>query len=856
MKFKDGLHIIFSMLFSEWKSLDTTARTVGYCLSTGKNKFRKLFIQETTMLTHSRKGISVLAVALAVAITLTTALNTGFAACCPQSDHARILTAPDKIVLQSASVTRSLSITAGNLETKSLQVNGTELLESAASEFAVTVRFAKPNKEPVGIKPGESGLEPKSTKIMDFPMKSLKHEDSNYVDTKGVDWVNPVAIDAKTWSETFENIQTQVYSPCSDVTRLVVTANKAKAPLKGLHCRLTYEVYDGFPVVRKWVSVCNHGDKWIKLEKMDLEGLALKPEFRNQTEMAPGAFEGDGPFDLDIDKIEGLEKEPLGWVIGPSVVAFSTKDGSKGLIASSEIPSAMRQIYEDGSMGYRRELFEWVLGPGEKFTSEPVFYFAFRGKTHKTASAVSTPRDRAVERPYRDFMSKHIGIVADNIELNVPLFSIWEATWRHVNDEKVREQAKIAARCGFKQFEIDAGWQWDNLGTRIDKDKFPDLLATSEFIQSLGMELSLWVSNYRTPGSRDLELMPDARAVPLRIKPRKLGIGYGMSWCTPWRRYFARDLVCLHQQYGITGYKEDHTNIRGGDIGYGHESRTRKESLLRSFRGLLEAQKLIHDIAPEILTEISHEIYWDNPSPGCDIAALKNSVTYHIPPNTHYGSEDFFRVAKGRKPRHKYYQGAETAAAGAKARREAFLTGCKVARERIFAHRALPTRCLQFYALVPFNRNGSLTTKVQDRQVCSLLMGAPFLFSGDLTTLNEEHINRYAERFKLLERLQDEYNIYRHFQFSGVPEPTDTGWHWWGKLNKDGYGAVPVLRGSAGEKQRIINIPWVNADKEYKVRACFAGKDLGTFTGKQLREGAIKLALATYGQEILEIAPK
>jgi hypothetical protein len=507
-------------------------------------------------------------------------------------------------------------------------------------------------------------------------------------------------------------------------------------------------------------------------------------------------------------------------------------------------------------MGYRKELFEWVLGPSEKFTSEPVFYYGYTGKTWETVSAVSTPRDRAVERPYRDFLSQHVGIAADEVKLYAPLWSIWEATWRNPTHEIVKKQAKIAARCGFKQFEIDAGWQWDNLGTRIDKEKFPDFLETCRFVRALGLEISLWVSNYRSEGSRDLKLMPDARAVPLRIKSRKLGPGYGMSYCSPWKYYFARDLACLHHQYGIIGYKEDHINIRAGDIGLGHESRTRKESLLRGFRGLFEVQDMIHNIAPEVCTEISHENYWDNPSLSCDIAALKHSVYYHIPPNTHYGGEDFFLKAKGKEPESTYYGGEDSESAGADARCKALIKGCKTAREQIYAHRALPLRCLHFYALITLNHNGSLTPLIQDRQVCSILMGAPYLFSGDLTTLTEENIEHYAKRFKLINELQEEYSIYKHFQYSGIPPPTDSGWHWWGKLNEDGYGAVVVLRGSDGERERTINIPWVEKESKYKVRACFAEEDLGTFTGEELHKGAIKLNLPNYGQEILKVYPE
>ncbi len=87
-----------------------------------------------------------------------------------------------------------------------------------------------------------------------------------------------------------------------------------------------------------------------------------------------------------------------------------------------------------------------------------------------------------------------------------------------------------------------------------------------------------------------------------------------------------------------------------------------------------------------------------------------------------------------------------------------------------------------------------------------------------------------------------------------MPEPTDSDWNWWGKLNQDGYGAVVVLRGSGGESRRTINIPWVTDDQTYCVTSLLDGKQLGNFTGRQLQQGAVEMALPVYGQDILELA--
>jgi hypothetical protein len=186
--------------------------------------------------------------------------------------------------------------------------------------------------------------------------------------------------------------------------------------------------------------------------------------------------------------------------------------------------------------------------------------------------------------------------------------------------------------------------------------------------------------------------------------------------------------------------------------------------------------------------------------------------------------------------------------------RSDLIKSCEQARHRFFDHRGLPLYSVEFYAAHAVNIKGSLIASVQDRQICSWLMGGPTVYAGDLSSLTEEHIAHYRKRFDLLKELQSKYEIYSYFQFSGVPAPTDSDWHWWGKLNRDGCGVVVVLRGNGGLESRMVNIPWVNARKKYTAVSRFAGKKLGVFTGEQLIRGAVKLDLPVLGQEIIEVS--
>jgi hypothetical protein len=313
-----------------------------------------------------------------------------------------------------------------------------------------------------------------------------------------------------------------------------------------------------------------------------------------------------------------------------------------------------------------------------------------------------------------------------------------------------------------------------------------------------------------------------------------------MSFASAWRDFYVSDLAELVRRYQIRYFKQDFTNIMYGDLAEGHESRTRRESLLRGLRGLLAVQAALRQKLPEVVNEITHEIYWGTPGVPADLAALKHTARFHIPPNEAIGS-NIAREFRGGTPT------AEEHAA-------ALRRGCWLARQRFYSHRGLPIYPLEFYAATTASHQGSLTAAIQDRQVASWLMGMPVCFSGDARTMTEENIAHYRKRLDQVKRLEKAYGIYRRFQFSGVPEPTDLDWHWWGKLDAEGRGAVVVVRGSGGAPKRAVNIPWVRREAQYRIEGLFSGKSYGVVTGAALQDTGLVMELPAYGQELIEIA--
>lgn len=750
-----------------------------------------------------------------------------------------------RIVLTAGPMARTLDVTDGNLSTSGLTVAGRPVLAEPAAEVSLSFHRAIPDECPRGVAPDEMAPIPSDVAFRDEPDLSEPAErkgetqkgetrkrgpstfspqrsEPPQAQNEKVEcplfrqrWEQVARVQSRDWAKSFNRLTWKLDKPAAGVTRLTVTGKATSdGVLQGVAISVVYETYDGFPVIRKRIRVANGGRHWLKIDRLTLDDVRLD-----------GALE------------DGIPLTPAGRGAGSSVVAFESADRTCGLIAGSEIPSALRVIDDCGAMSYHPNYFEWVVGPGETFESEPVFHYAYHGPVEKTISAESLPRDRAVEGPYLRFLQRHVGVAADTSPVDAPHWNTWSNFGPNVTDAIVREMAQIAGRCGFATLSIDDGWQRDRLGTEPHAERFPDMEATARYVRSQGLRLGLWLSCFRSPGSKDLEAVPDGRAVPWRTRLS----GYGMSFASPWRDYYAADLVGLYRRYDASYFKQDFTNIKLGDVAAGHESRTRKESLLRSFRGLFETQDRIRREAPEVITQITHEIYWGTPGVPCDLAVLKYASRYHIPPNDTSGAGHGKRRVDRR------------AKVDPNVFRRQLIRGCDMARQRIYAHRGLPLYALEYYAATTVNLGGSLTPEVQDRQICSWLLGAPLVFAGDLASLTEENIRHYADRFALVGRLQSRWNIYRHFQWSGVPEPTDADWHWWGKLDERGCGAVVVLRGDGGKDRRAINVPWVAPAGRYRVTALFAKQDLGVFDGRELQGGELMLSLPRYGQEILEL---
>lgn len=729
-----------------------------------------------------------------------------------------ILKKDDFIFIQAGKLQKKLNIRNSQLIINSFILDGKELSLHPNEEVSFRLLQANLGWKPILF----SDLDCKQaieTTATFGQTDQLKVKQTERLSESESAWKEIAVFKSVDWHRTFNQLNYVISEPKQGVKHLTIRLRSTNGKLpEDFWVSVNYEIYEGFPAIRQWVEFVNNTSNIYKVDKLFLS----KMNFQN---ILPQDF----PLTPD-DKVATA-----------SIRAFSSADESYGLILGSELPSATRFFdKKTGVMGYEDNYFEWILMPSEKFESEPISYYAFSGEVFSTISSISKPLDRCIEGEFQSYLDQCIGVVANKCELYVPRYSTWSNYASSITGDICEQIIPIAAKCGFKLFEIDDGWQRDRLGTEPHAQKFYQIDKIAGLIQEYGMDLGLWVSCYRDLNSKDVKALPNAISLPL-IK--RLG-GYGMSFASNWRNFFAQDIVFLRDKYGAKLIKEDFSNILFGDQAFGHDSRSLKESYLKGLRGLLEAQKIVKAQSPDITMMLSHEIYWGTPGVPCDLAVMKSAACYHIPPNDYSGLaqkggprlvSEYSHLVKKENVIKEHYQ------------------GCYNARRRYYEHRGLPMHMIEYYGAASANVQGGLTTEIQDRQICSFLMGIPTVYSGDLLSLTQENIMHYRKRFDILDEYQKKYGIYRFFQFSGVPEPTDEDWHWWGKLNSEKKGIIVVIRGNAGENKRKINIPWVNKNDKYIVKSLFTGEFIGEFIGGDLQDGKLEIQLPKMGQTILAV---
>lgn len=750
---------------------------------------------------------------------------------CAHNDPSSVRNVPtsidvirDRVEITAGCLRRTVEFAPSGSEKTVLSVNGIPVAEASGASFSFSLGRAVPNEAPLGLPIGNAEAVEQENSVADNS-DALKVSEKKNSLVQNVDFPNRLMVSPEQLESMWGTLRVGKASMTATGRSIELTRTvERNDELRGLTVTRRFETYDGYEAIRQTLTVTNGSQRWICLRSLLTETLNPLDGYTHTQPLSPA------------------DKGVLS-----SVVGVGNNDFSRGVIAVSEAPSALRQMTPDMQMGYRPDYFEWVLGPGESFTADPTLFYGYEGKSYATSSALSTALDRCVEGRYASFLVDRIVRPSHQAAALMPVFCTWTNYNSDIRQDNMGQAVDRAAEMGFGCFQLDAGWcdtngrnDWAVVTVDFDKSRFPDPPSFIGRVGAAGMKLGQWYSVFRSPQLLDMGSPASGFSYPLV----KRGGGVGMSFASGWKRQYADEIVTLHRTYGTQYLKQDLTNLYYGDIAAGHESRTLRESLLRSIRGLFASQAMVHEQAPDMVLQLSHEIYWKTPGPPADVAVLKYADVYHATPNEYWGAGNRKTIVSDSWNYRPDSLGLQ------------LLKGAFRARQNWYSHRGLPLYKIEVFGAATTCYRGSLTPQIADRQVCSWLMGAPTSFSGDLGSLTPELVALYRDRFAKIKALQQRYGIYFHFQYSGVPAPTDTGWHWWGKLNDRHEGAVVVLRGTEGAASQPINIPWADPSALYEVKGLLGNRSYGTFRGSDLIAGKLTLSLPTLGQEILELKTK
>lgn len=139
-------------------------------------------------------------------------------------------------------------------------------------------------------------------------------------------------------------------------------------------------------------------------------------------------------------------------------------------------------------LGINPHCFEWILKPGESFTSP---------------QAIMTCSDQGyhgMSRHFHDFINRHIVPEYWQERERPVLYNSWEAHFFKFNERKLMKTAKLAQTLGIELFVLDDGWfgkrNDDHAGLgdyQVNKKKFPRGLASfSRKLKRLGLDFGLW----------------------------------------------------------------------------------------------------------------------------------------------------------------------------------------------------------------------------------------------------------------------------------------------------------------------------------------------------------------------------
>lgn len=272
-----------------------------------------------------------------------------------------------------------------------------------------------------------------------------------------------------------------------------------KNSFSDLYATLTYDVYEEYDIIARYVEVLNEGEEVI-IENFKSASVSIPKLSDYRVKYLTGKWAGESQMN-DLHLTTGsFTMQSRSGNTGPHFnPAFALDNGTAeektgevwfGLLGYSgnwQI-TFEKTIYNNVKItgGISNFDFTYTLSKGESLKT-PVMYFGFSSEGYGGMS-----------RTLHTFEAEQI---IRNREYGRVLYNSWEATGFQVQADSQKALADRAAAMGVELFVIDDGWfgsrNNDKAGLGdwyVNQEKFPKGLSDFiRYVKSLGMDFGIWV---------------------------------------------------------------------------------------------------------------------------------------------------------------------------------------------------------------------------------------------------------------------------------------------------------------------------------------------------------------------------
>jgi len=599
----------------------------------------------------------------------------------------------------------------------------------------------------------------------------------------------------------FVGAETQGPAP---LEKLLVIRLRAKA--RPIEVAVFYAVYEGHPVVRKWIAITNRGEKDITLSHLSFESVNIAPG--PASVLQASAFYASQPREIFF----------TGRVDDTAVLERNSKTG-EGFIAMNEAPGYLKRTELSGwgegvEVMYDTDLFpfERSLQPGETFTSarSSIAFFVDGRATADPRWVIPSYTSQVLMKKGADYQPPWI-------------YNTWEPFERGITKSITMDLVAAAGRMGMDVFTIDDGWQADYGENRINRKLFENGLEEIQAaVEKQGMRLGLWVPLAAlSPNTEVYRQHPEWACKDIHGHLKTTGTMAGeqivMCLATPYREVAARRISDLIGRYHLKYVKVDLTTVFNaygespGCYAQGHDHRTWAESLDRIYEGIQYVTSHIYRDHPDVLLDLTFELW-----------GQKHIIDYGL-----LGAGDL-----------DWLSNVDDHAADA--------AGPRQARTLLYLRSlAIPAETMLI---------GNLQAEIHPiEERLATAMGSGPLFLGDLRKLAPAEQDWYGEKIRWSKTLRKDVPIQEgFFPLGNWAQPGAAAWDGFARLSRQGEGMIAVFKNESGPDDAEVKLPTF-PDGTFRVRSVMTGKPLGSFTGQQFRQGVRFPLSAEYRVELLEV---